>query len=141
MDRSQWTRRIARLDAHEFPWGRNALRRLNQMHGSYDIAQDDLRYVLTTFVVVPMRRLDRWGWRRLTEHERVAGANYYRATHVERALASGGLKARGAIARRLPPRPRPKYFRQMSSMRSCPSGHAVGELGTFLSTTTPTAGT
>ena len=31
--------------------GRRAIRRINQMHGAYDIAQDDLRYVLATFVV------------------------------------------------------------------------------------------
>jgi hypothetical protein len=58
--------------------GRAALRRMNQMHGSYDIANDDMRYVLSTFVVVPIRWLDEYGWRRLTEAERVASANYYR---------------------------------------------------------------
>ena len=59
--------------------GRSALRRMNQMHGAYGIPNDDLRYVLTTFVVVPMRWLDRYGWRRLTPAERVASCNYYRA--------------------------------------------------------------
>lgn len=58
--------------------GRTALRRMNQMHGRYDIADDDMRYVLSTFVVVPIRWLDEFGWRRLTENERVASANYYR---------------------------------------------------------------
>ena len=60
------------------PSGRAAVRRMNQMHGGYAISNDDLRYVLTTFVVVPLRWLDEFGWRRLTEHERIAGANYYR---------------------------------------------------------------
>jgi ER-bound oxygenase mpaB/B'/Rubber oxygenase, catalytic domain len=59
--------------------GRSALRRMNQMHGAYGIPNDDLRYVLTTFVVVPLRWLDRYGWRRLTPAERVASCNYYRA--------------------------------------------------------------
>lgn len=58
--------------------GRAAIRRMNQMHRSYPISNEDLRYVLCTFVVVPMRWLDRYGWRRLSETERVAGANYYR---------------------------------------------------------------
>jgi hypothetical protein len=58
--------------------GRTAVRRINQMHGSYDISNDDLRYVLATFVVVPTRWLDRFGWRRLTEAERAATAEYYR---------------------------------------------------------------
>ena len=45
--------------------GRRAIRRINQMHGSYDIAQDDLRYVLATFVVTPKRWLAAYGWRPL----------------------------------------------------------------------------
>ncbi|MFD6422578.1 oxygenase MpaB family protein [Streptomyces sp. NPDC060198] len=58
--------------------GRTALRRINGMHRSYDIADDDMRYVLCTFVVVPKRWLDAYGWRRLSAHERQASAVYYR---------------------------------------------------------------
>lgn len=58
--------------------GRDALRRMNRMHGSYDISNDDMRYVLSTFVVQPMRWLDAYGWRALTEHERIAACSYYR---------------------------------------------------------------
>jgi hypothetical protein len=60
------------------PEGRTAIRRMNHMHRSYDISNDDLRYVLATFVVTPIRWIDRYGWRRTTEIERIAGANYYR---------------------------------------------------------------
>ncbi|WP_280725210.1 oxygenase MpaB family protein [Kitasatospora sp. MAA4] len=59
--------------------GRTAIRRVNQMHQRYDIADDDMRYVLCTFVVVPKRWIDRYGWRRLSEHELRATAAYYRA--------------------------------------------------------------
>ncbi|MEU5275740.1 oxygenase MpaB family protein [Streptomyces asoensis] len=58
--------------------GRTAVRRINRMHRSYDIAADDMRYVLCTFVVVPKRWIDAYGWRRLSRHEIVAGAEYYR---------------------------------------------------------------
>jgi uncharacterized protein (DUF2236 family) len=58
--------------------GRSAIRRMNQMHGAYAISDEDMRYVLSTFVVIPMRWMDRFGWRRMTEIERVASANYYR---------------------------------------------------------------
>jgi hypothetical protein len=58
--------------------GRTAIRRMNQMHRSYDISNDDLRYVLATFVVTPIRWVDAYGWRRMTEVERIASANYYR---------------------------------------------------------------
>ncbi|GAA3739617.1 oxygenase MpaB family protein [Salinactinospora qingdaonensis] len=60
--------------------GRDALRRMNQMHRCYDISNDDYRYVLSTFVVMPVVWLNEWryGWRRLTEHEITATTNYYR---------------------------------------------------------------
>ncbi|MFF0504972.1 oxygenase MpaB family protein [Streptomyces fimicarius] len=58
--------------------GRTAVRRINQMHRSYDISNDDMRYVLCTFVVTPKRWLDSFGWRRLCCHELGAFAAYYR---------------------------------------------------------------
>lgn len=58
--------------------GRRAIRRINQMHGAYDISNDDMRYVLSTFVVVPKRWLDDYGWRPLTPAEVEASTRYYR---------------------------------------------------------------
>ncbi|MFJ9821655.1 oxygenase MpaB family protein [Streptomyces sp. NPDC101151] len=63
------------FDAEE---GRTAIRRINRMHRSYDIGDDDMRYVLSTFVVVPRRWIDTYGWRRLSRHEIVATTEYYR---------------------------------------------------------------
>ena len=60
------------------PEGRVGVRRINQMHRRYDITNDDLRYVLATFVVVPKRWLDDYGWRRLSAGEVRASVNYYR---------------------------------------------------------------
>lgn len=61
------------------PQGRAAIRRMNQMHRAYDISDDDFRYVLATFVVIPKRWLDDYGWRPYTRHEIRAATNYYRA--------------------------------------------------------------
>ncbi|MCQ9133622.1 oxygenase MpaB family protein [Streptomyces hilarionis] len=58
--------------------GRTAVRRINRMHRSYDISNDDMRYVLCTFVVMPKRWIDAYGWRRLSRHEIVACGVYYR---------------------------------------------------------------
>ncbi|GAA2066745.1 oxygenase MpaB family protein [Streptomyces albiaxialis] len=58
--------------------GLTAIRRINQMHRSYDISNDDMRYVLCTFVVMPERWIKRFGWRALTGHELRASAAYYR---------------------------------------------------------------
>lgn len=65
------------VNGMESPDGRAAIRRMNQMHGSYQISNDDMRYVLATFVVTPQRWIDRYGKRRLTEDERTAGVRYY----------------------------------------------------------------
>ncbi len=58
--------------------GRRAIRRINQMHGAYDIADDDLRYVLSTFVVAPRRWMDDFGWRPFSPAEVRASVLYYR---------------------------------------------------------------
>ncbi|KQV75881.1 L-aspartate oxidase [Aeromicrobium sp. Root344] len=65
------------VDGMESPDGRAAVRRMNQMHGSYDISNDDLRYVLATFVVVPHRWLQDYGWRKPSDREVTAGVRYY----------------------------------------------------------------
>lgn len=57
--------------------GRRAIRRINQMHGAYDISNEDLRYVLSTFVVTPKRWMDDFGWRPFSAGEVRAGVCYY----------------------------------------------------------------
>lgn len=60
------------------PRARAAVRRINRMHRSYHIPNDQMRYVLSTFVVVPKRWLDEYGKRPLTPIELRASVNYYR---------------------------------------------------------------
>ncbi|ADG78861.1 ER-bound oxygenase mpaB/mpaB'/Rubber oxygenase catalytic domain-containing protein OS=Tsukamurella paurometabola (strain ATCC 8368 / DSM / CCUG 35730 /CIP 100753 / JCM 10117 / KCTC 9821 / NBRC 16120 / NCIMB 702349/ NCTC 13040) OX=521096 GN=Tpau_2252 PE=4 SV=1 [Tsukamurella paurometabola] len=67
--------------------GRAAVRRINQMHKMYDISNDDMRYVLATFVVVPKRWIDDYGWRRLTDAEVQASVLYYRDLGRHMAIA------------------------------------------------------
>jgi ER-bound oxygenase mpaB/B'/Rubber oxygenase, catalytic domain len=61
------------------PDARTAIRRMNQMHRRYGIGNDDMLYVLATFVVTPLRWLDAFGWRPLHPHERRAAVAHYRA--------------------------------------------------------------
>lgn len=58
--------------------GRTPIRRINRLHNSFDISNDDMRYVLYTFVVTPKRWLDAYGCRRLSDHEMRVCAAYYR---------------------------------------------------------------
>lgn len=67
----------ASVDGLHSERGRRAIRRINQMHRAYDISEDDMRYVLSTFVVVPKRWLDDYGWRPLTAAEVRASTRYY----------------------------------------------------------------
>lgn len=58
--------------------GREANRRMNQMHGRYAIKNDDYLYVLSTIVLEPIRWNRRWGWRRYTKKESSAQLAYMR---------------------------------------------------------------
>lgn len=53
--------------------GREALGRMNKMHGRFNISNDDFRYVLTTFVMEPYRWIKRFGYRKSTRKELEAG--------------------------------------------------------------------
>ncbi|MEV4760537.1 oxygenase MpaB family protein [Micromonospora sp. NPDC049559] len=66
------------LNGFEHPRGRAAVRRVNQLHRPYDIPNDEYLYILAALVVVPLRWLDRYAWRRPSEHERRAVCRYYR---------------------------------------------------------------
>ncbi|OZC61601.1 hypothetical protein CH306_11075 [Rhodococcus sp. 15-725-2-2b] len=58
--------------------GRESLRTVNRMHGKYDISNDDMLYVLTTFIYEPIEWIDTYGWRRLHPKERLATFHFYR---------------------------------------------------------------
>lgn len=58
--------------------GREANRRINQMHGRFEISNDDYLYVLSTFVLEPIRWNRRWGWRKYTDQELEATLEYMR---------------------------------------------------------------
>ncbi len=54
------------------------LRRMNAIHGQYAIANDEFLYVLSTFIYVPIRFLEAYGWRPLSAHERLATYHFWR---------------------------------------------------------------
>lgn len=58
--------------------GTQAIARMNAMHGRFRIANDDMLYVLSTFVCEPIRWLDRFGHRPMTGTERRTWFLYYR---------------------------------------------------------------
>jgi hypothetical protein len=58
--------------------GKQALRRLNQIHGRFAIANEDFLYVLSTFIYEPIRWNERFGWRLMCEQERLAYFFFWR---------------------------------------------------------------
>lgn len=54
-----------------------SIRRLNRMHGAYDIPNDQMLYVLTTFVVTARRWIDRYGYRPMSEAEVESMVRYW----------------------------------------------------------------
>jgi ER-bound oxygenase mpaB/B'/Rubber oxygenase, catalytic domain len=64
---------------HSSRAGRAAIRRMNQIHGRFAIANEDFVYILSTFVVEPFRWNERFGWRPALEVERLAQLHFWRA--------------------------------------------------------------
>lgn len=62
---------------YDHPRGAAALRRIREIHGRYAIAPEELRYVLSTFVLEPLRWNQRYGWRPLLPQEREATYHFW----------------------------------------------------------------
>lgn len=60
------------IDGVDSERGHAAVRRLNKIHGHYDIPNDEFAYVLATTIVGPVRWISQYGWRQLDPHELVA---------------------------------------------------------------------
>ena len=71
---------ISEIIEHGFdgPRGARAIARMNALHGRFRIANEDFLYVLSTFVFEPIRWNQRFGWRRMTESERMAWFWFWR---------------------------------------------------------------
>ena len=70
---------IATLAEHGYdhPRGRQAIRMMNRFHRPHDIGNGDMLYVLSTFIFEPIRWVERYGWRQLTEAERQANFHFW----------------------------------------------------------------
>jgi hypothetical protein len=54
---------------------RIVIQRMNDLHGRWHLKNEDMLYVLSTFVFEPTRWHERYGWRKPTHNEKLA--NYY----------------------------------------------------------------
>ncbi|BCJ48050.1 hypothetical protein GCM10010168_24100 [Actinoplanes ianthinogenes] len=66
------------LNGLDHPRSRAAIRRINEIHRPYrDMPAEEYRYVLACCVVIPLRWLDRYAWRRPCCHERRSTFRFY----------------------------------------------------------------
>lgn len=57
--------------------GKAALSKLNFIHNHFKISNEDFLYVLTTFVIEPAKWIDKYGYRKLTIAEKIAGVKVW----------------------------------------------------------------
>jgi hypothetical protein len=72
---------------YETEAGKDAIRRMNRIHGRFEISNDDFLYVLSSFVFEPIRWNARFGWRPLIETEKLATFEFWRAVGRRMAIA------------------------------------------------------
>lgn len=67
---------ILESGGYDTPRGQAALVRMNKQHGRFQIPNDEYLYTLSTFIFEPIRWVERYGWRPMTEVEK-QGTYYF----------------------------------------------------------------
>ncbi|WP_024796180.1 oxygenase MpaB family protein [Tomitella biformata] len=98
--------------------GQESVRNINRMHGQYDIANEDMLYVLSTFIFDPLDWIDRYGWRRLHPKERLAAFYFYKEIGERMAISD--------IPDTLPEFQRFKLEYEAREFRYSPDNHDIG---------------
>ncbi|MBD2759919.1 DUF2236 domain-containing protein [Yimella sp. cx-573] len=68
------------------PRARRVLAHINRAHRGRSIPPSDFGYVLNSFIVVPIRHIETFGWRRATEGERQLCVDFYRLLGARMAI-------------------------------------------------------
>lgn len=64
-------------NGYDSPRGHAALVRMNRQHGRFQIPNDEYLYTLSTFVFEPPRWIEQYGWRKMSDHEKLAVFNFW----------------------------------------------------------------
>ena len=68
--------------------GRQALRQINRAHRGLNVDNEDMLYVLSTFIYEPIRWVDRWAWRKVTQAEKLGSFYFFREVGRRMNIAS-----------------------------------------------------
>ena len=104
--------------------GKRAIRRMNRIHGRFEISNDDFLYVLSSFVFEPIRWNARFGWRPLIETEKLATFEFWR--EVGRRMAIEGIPASYAELETFNEDYERRHFRQTEQSERV--GHATRDM-------------
>jgi hypothetical protein len=63
---------------YDSEYGQRAITRMNYWHGKYHIKNEDFLYVLSVFIFEPIRWINRFGWRPMTEQEQQTSYFFWR---------------------------------------------------------------
>lgn len=73
---------------YESDRGKEAIARMNAIHGRFEITNQDFLYVLSTFVFEPIRWNERFGWRKMCDNERLAMFYFWRQVGIRMHIRS-----------------------------------------------------
>ena len=63
---------------YESDYGKTVIKTMNYLHGRWNIKNEDMLYVLSTFIFEPIRWHQKYGWRKPTPHENMANFHFWR---------------------------------------------------------------
>ncbi len=103
----------------ESDFGRRAIRRMNQLHGRWNIQNEDFLYVLSTFIFEPTRWHEKYSWRKPTEHERLANFYFWREVGLRMGIKN--------IPDNIDDYERFNIEHEKENFRYCAANHIIGE--------------
>ncbi|MEO1290941.1 MAG: DUF2236 domain-containing protein, partial [Chloroflexota bacterium] len=67
---------------YDSDYGKTVIATMNRLHGRWNLKNEDMLYVLSTFVFEPIRWHRKYGWRTPTEHENLANFHFWREVGI-----------------------------------------------------------
>lgn len=67
---------------YDSDYGKTVITTMNYLHGRWNLKNEDMLYVLSTFVFEPIRWHKKYGWRKPTYHEELANFYFWREVGI-----------------------------------------------------------
>lgn len=67
---------------YDSDYGKTVIATMNYLHGRWNLKNEDMLYVLSTFVFEPIRWHRKYGWRKPTQHENLANFHFWREVGI-----------------------------------------------------------